>query len=878
MKTTSLGKLPVTKLLIFLWLSVGLGYASADRTVLSLDATWDIAEGTISEAPARFEHRVPVPGLVDEARPAFSGVGQTNWVREAFWYRRTFRVKGEVPAVATLKIHKAAYGSRVYLNGVLLGEHLASFTPGYFDARPALRGGGASNELVIRVGASRDSVPPTIPSGWDFEKVRYIPGIFDSVELILSGTPNLVRVQVAPELPAGVGRRVGRPGGVERHLVNSRGASSPLPSPPEEEREKPAMGGSPADGAIRVQAVVRNDGPKTNARLHLKVREGRSRRVVGEGNTEPVRLETKSEQTVEVRIPIRNCRLWSPEDPFLYELETSTGADTLRTRFGMREFHLDHETGRAVLNGRPYFLRGSNVTLYRFFEDPLCGDHPWREDWVRRLHRAFKRMHWNALRYCIGFPPELWYRIADEEGLLIQDEFPIWHGHQWPAQLKSDELIKEYTEWMQERWNHPCVVIWDAQNESVTVETGKAIRAVRGLDLSNRPWDNGYGEAQSPGDSFESHPYLFSNPKFKLSGLAGVSGVPKGNARANTGNNPIIINEYDWLWLNRDGSPTTLSRKVFENLLGPGATAAERRRLAARYHAALTEFWRAHRACAGVLHFCGLGYSRTNGQTCDNFIDLEKLKFEPEFQRYMADAFAPMGLMIDEWRAELPAGTGQEFAVAVINDLYQNWKGKVRFRLLRGGRTLWEQSLPCTVAALGETRRWFFCSLPREAGDYQLEAALMTSGSKPVRSLRSIRIGSREGNRDEGLGRGKPVTASSTYSEPGADYRPENAVDGLADTRWSSAFSDPQWLTIDLGGPMRISRVVLDWEAAYGRSYSIQVSEDGNQWTEVYRTDNGKGETEEIRFAPTEARWVRVYGTKRATPYGYSLWEMKAFP
>ena len=56
--------------------------------------------------------------------------------------------------------------------------------------------------------------------------------------------------------------------------------------------------------------------------------------------------------------------------------------------------------------------------------------------------------------------------------------------------------------------------------------TGEAIQQVRGLDYSNRPWDNGYGEAQSPGDSFESHPYLFSNAKFKLSGLAHVSGVP----------------------------------------------------------------------------------------------------------------------------------------------------------------------------------------------------------------------------------------------------------------------------------------------------------------------------------------------------------------
>ena len=46
-------------------------------------------------------------------------------------------------------------------------------------------------------------------------------------------------------------------------------------------------------------------------------------------------------------------------------------------------------------------------------------------------------MHWNSVRYCIGFPPEMWYDIADEEGLLIQDEFPIWYWDKWPAELDA---------------------------------------------------------------------------------------------------------------------------------------------------------------------------------------------------------------------------------------------------------------------------------------------------------------------------------------------------------------------------------------------------------------------------------------------------------
>jgi beta-galactosidase len=317
---------------------------------------------------------------------------------------------------------------------------------------------------------------------------------------------------------------------------------------------------------------------------------------------------------------------------------------------------------------------------------------------------------------------------------------------------------------------------------------------------------------------------------------------------------------------------------VLENLLGPESTTAQRRQLTARYHAALTEFWRAHRACAGVLHFCGLGYSRTNGQTCDNFIDIEKLTFEPEFQRYMADAFAPVGLMIDEWRSQLRPGQELNVPVIVINDLYQSWKGKVRFRLLRNGKPLMDQSRPCEVAALGQTSLNFPCTVPTAPGDYQLEATLLHGGGKPVRSLRDFKVSATGSKQEDGIARDKPVKASSTYVEPGNDYRPENAVDGLPETRWSSEFSDPQWLAVDLGAPAQISRVILEWEAACGKSYAIQTSLDGNTWTDVHTTSTGKGGTEEIRFTPTSARWVRFYGTQRATPFGYSLWELRVFP
>ena len=118
---------------------------------------------------------------------------------------------------------------------------------------------------------------------------------------------------------------------------------------------------------------------------------------------------------------------------------------------------------------------------------------------------------------------------------------------------------------------------------------------------------------------------------------------------------------------------------------------------------------------------------------------------------------------------------------------------------------------------------------------------------------------------------------ASSNNVLGGATSPAAAVDGRLDTRWASESSDPQWIAVDLEKVERISRVVLFWEAAYAKAYSIDVSLDGKTWKEVYRTRDGQGEKEEIRFKPTDARWVRMMGTKRATPYGYSLWELSVY-
>jgi beta-glucosidase len=123
------------------------------------------------------------------------------------------------------------------------------------------------------------------------------------------------------------------------------------------------------------------------------------------------------------------------------------------------------------------------------------------------------------------------------------------------------------------------------------------------------------------------------------------------------------------------------------------------------------------------------------------------------------------------------------------------------------------------------------------------------------------------------LSQGRPATASSVE---GAGTPASAAVDGDTGTRWSSAFSDPQWIQVDLGQTATVTRVVLQWETAYGTSFQIQVSPDAANWTTLFSTTTGTGGTQTITATGT-GRYVRMYGTVRATGYGYSLWEFQVY-
>jgi len=720
-----MNKINIYFLLLFLGLSTNGHSEQSLRTTISLNGRWSIAK-TSGELPQNYRSTIPVPGLVDMAMPRVDSVGTLYNSKESkgnwYWHRRSFTLKENNFDIIQLKVFKAMYYTKVYLNKHLVGENAYCFTPSYYDLKPYLNAAGQPNEIVIGVGTIL-MLPDTIHNGKDGEKLYSTPGIYDNVELTLANKPFISNVQVAPD------------------LINEQ---------------------------VRVVAEVQTEN-SSSFNLKYEVSELASKKVCSQGVAK-AKL-TKGEDGLSIldfEVAMKGAKLWSPESPFMYKLTLETSGDKKETQFAMRSFRFDTLKKCALLNEKPYYLRGTNICIFRFFEDPSRGDLPWNNSWIIKINQKIKGMYWNAMRYSIGFPPERWYEVADSLGILVQDEYPLWGAQ---SSVKDRHFAHEFTRWMRERWNHPSVVIWDAQNEGLSKESGKAIELSRKLDLSNRPWDNGWSEPQSPTDPIESHPYLFNyfkrNPTKPLPEegylklFFGVVRNPNNDPNDRsatvskkgiafsplqppplTFNNPSIINEYGYLWINRDGSTVPQTDSIYVKLWGKNLSNTDRRTIYAKNIAMLTEYWRAYRKAAGVLQFCGLGYSRPappRGETSDAWINIEKLQYEPQFYKYVRSSFAPVGLMIEAWGKSYKSGTSLLLPVHVLNDLGETYKGTIKIILQKEGKVYAKAQGKVKVDAYGKQIVNFNLDLPKSKGVYELKAQIQLKG-EPVTSYRDLTI------------------------------------------------------------------------------------------------------------------------------------------
>jgi len=720
---------------------VGVPETSAERVVIPLDGRWAIGESVeADDMPRQFPRAVMVPGLVSQAAPPFvdvnqyatveqlqswsrqlrgfdpasegpmNGLGRTRQKRDYFWYQRTFTLPAR-RGRAVLVVNKGQFGTAVWLNGKKVGEHFGCATAGIFDVTEAIAWTSA-NRLVIRIGAHPGALPNWAPPGADLGRVHWAPGIYDRVWLQLADPPTIETVQVAPRI---------------------------------------------ATADILVQTRIKNHGSARGCELTQRVVACRDGQSVGEPVRRRLQFAADEEQVVEQTLPMPGAVLWNPETPFLYTLETTTGGDSCSTRFGMREFRFDPAARRAMLNGKPCYLRGASFELPRFFGDPKCGSLPWDEAWVRKILVDIPRnMHWNCFRATLGALPQQWLDIADEAGVLLQYEFPIWALPPRYELWKEEEVIAQFREFLRDNWNHPSVVIWDASNETRWgFLREKLIPAVRNLDLSGRPWENSYNLPQSPGDPYEDHPYLVrsllannvsagESPCPDMQFLEPMQGKGRGQAPGYKPGHAAIINEYDWIWHHRDGTPTLLSREVYQRVLGPKATPEQRRELAGYVMGGLTEYWRAYRQYAGVMFYTYLALDDPRANTCDYFSDVTMGVLEPYFADYMREAFKPLGVCVRFWQPSLSAGKSGRYEVMLVNDTYEAAQG--RLELLwesEEGQMLERTETPYSVAAIDQKTYQLGLDAPRLPGKYLLKARAFWEGKpfSPTVSCRKVSVG-----------------------------------------------------------------------------------------------------------------------------------------
>lgn len=822
--------------------------AAGERKTVSLNGIWECTTtpDKANELPHEYDNRIQVPGLWDIADRdlgAYDG--------KSLWYRTTIHI-GQIPERVTLRINKAQFGTYVYVNGKPVGEYTYIFTPSQFDIAPFLKP-DSDNEIVIRLQNKKyqQNNPKSLGHmGFDGERKYYWPGIYDDVSLIASGNPVVAGLQTAPDIDRGTV--------YARAFLKNNSSSS---------RKTPVT--------FRVYRLGVITGGVEPAAPKLVAEYKMNDVFVPAGKETVVSVPTLALEGYE-----RNRDMWNPENPALYKLVVTTSGDTFGQRFGMRTFRFDEATKMPILNGKPHYLRGTNIAFNRFCDDPMRKDLPWKDGWARELFNEFKKVNFECFRTHTAFLPEKWYDAADEAGLMIMDEYPYWQ-HCDGEHCTAETVTPEVRTWMMDRGMHPSVIVWDIQNESFQPWLIDVLNASRDIDIQKRPGDCGWGNNTCKTDMKESHPYFYSEPDFTLGYMNCISPVPWtfGNKSEDL---PLIINEYGWNWLNREGDPTELGKRSYDFIM-PGSSRQERLAYQADSLAELTEFWRAGGKCVGILQFCGLSYSLPNqdGATGDILQpDITKPRVRPYLAQRLRDAFSPVGLVIGDYTEEVLRGKTMTIPVTILNDLPEGLnKLDVRLRLIQGGKVVSEAVKNYTVAPFSRETQEFLVAVPGQEivpGEYLKLVAEYVRNGETVQSLRNWKVL----DRASGMAFRKPVTASSFHH--GTYYRmfqAPNVNDGASNTRWQSGRDDKApWVQIDLGEKRSLGRVLIDWSEVLGRKYYpeqyvIQVSDDGTNFRTIYEgkaSDSGP-QTFEVTGS---GRYVRMLVTGKMPADACALWEM----
>ncbi|MFE3407629.1 PA14 domain-containing protein [Streptomyces mirabilis] len=375
----------------------------------NLNGRWQFAAATAGEQPPvgkTLGEHILVPYPVESQ---LSGVERRE---DRMWYRRTFTVPADwhIGSGRRLLLNFGAvdWQSEVYVNGVRVAEHRGGYDKFGVDVTDALKP-GRSQELIVGVYDPTDAAsgenPPLGKQRLDPSGIWYTPtsGIWQTVWMEPVAPDHVDSLKLSPDVAGG------------RLTVEPKGVRDGLP-----------VTATAYEGGRKVATVTGRTG-------------------------QPLTLK------------IAHPRLWSPDDPFLYDLRVSVGRDRVGSYFGMRSISVEKVDGtpRTVLNGKPVFMM---ATLDQGFWPDGLYTAP-TDDALAYDLRMHKEMGFNAVRKHIKVEPDRWFYWADRLGLLVWQDMPAMTAGVNPSAAARAEYEREMKLMIDQHISSPSVVMWVTFNE-----------------------------------------------------------------------------------------------------------------------------------------------------------------------------------------------------------------------------------------------------------------------------------------------------------------------------------------------------------------------------------------------------------------------------
>ncbi|MBX3735563.1 MAG: hypothetical protein KF715_02645 [Candidatus Didemnitutus sp.] len=581
------------------------------------------------------------------------------------WLRRQVRLPTGDWNRAVLRLKGARFAPEVWVNGERVSGAAGGMAPTEHELPASQLAPGGAVKLEVALRSLRDLDPAdasAVPVA-DRWRSNISSGLWDSVELHLYRDARLVRLlpsyepehgQLALQWQASAPARAGAARRVRLELMRD------------------------ADGTVL--ATVDAPAPAMQGRVALALPEG--------------------------------CALWSPEHPALHRLRvTLLDGDSLldwsEFTWGRRDFRVEGKQLR--LNDEPVRLRGVSVVWHRWLRDPEAAALAWDVDWFdRQIVSRLRTLGGNYLRFHLGLPPERLLDLCDRRGLLVQIEWPFFHGI--PASRRSME--EQWRAWLDVAARHPSVVLvqpWNETEPDALRDAPAALAAIQAdyprLVIAHR-------------DMMPVHKYWWS--LFENLGLYYDSAEQFPQA--------VVVDEFGGNYLDGQGEPGAYPtvKESQRRFLGARPTREQRLQLQADSCGRVAEYWR-RLGVAGFAPFCALS-SPADGNHW--FLGpLSEGRPKPVWAALSA-AFAPVSASIDMWDRNFSCGDRVPVPVQIFNDTSSELCVPVRVCVVAVGEVIREEAkLVQTVPAHGTVRTSVSVQLPTTPGEWRLEATVVSAAN-----------------------------------------------------------------------------------------------------------------------------------------------------